>query len=213
MASTVDIRVLELLCARLCHELISPVSAISNGVELMDDESGDMLGEIIGLLAHSSSQASKRLMFYRVAYGYGGAAVESLGLADAGTLVKNLVEGEKVTVAWPDSGEVLGRRATKVLLNSALLGIEALPRGGDMAVTVTVGAEVDIAILATGEGAALRDECIDALGRDADIDALSPRSVQAYFTRHLAESAGGSFDLAPGDGGSITFKARLPKPV
>jgi histidine phosphotransferase ChpT len=213
MASTVDIRVLELLCARLCHELISPVSAINNGIELMDEDAGDMLGEIIALLAHSSGQASRRLMFYRVAYGYGGAAVESLGLADAGALVKKLVEGEKVTVAWPDSGEVLGRRATKVLLNLALLGIEALPRGGEMAVSVTAGAEVDIAIAATGEGAGLRDECLDALGRDADIDALSPRSVQAYFTRHLVAAAGGSFELAPGDGGSITLKARLPKPV
>lgn len=210
MTSTVETRVLELLCSRLCHELISPVTAISNGLELMGDDPGDMVGDILALLGHSSLQASQRLKFYRVAYGYGGEAAESMGLTEAGAYVRGIAEEAKVTVSWPDGADALGRGAVKVLLNTALMAIEALPRGGGINVVVSTGSELDITITATGEGAQLWQESIAALDAGAETDALTPRSVQAYFTRHLAETAGGSFGYHAGVAGTITLKARLP---
>ncbi len=69
---TFEIDVMELLCSRLCHELISPVSAINNGIELMADETGDGLAERTNLMGYSAVQASERLQFYRMAYGRGG---------------------------------------------------------------------------------------------------------------------------------------------
>lgn len=210
MTGTVETRVLELLCSRLCHELISPVSAIGNGLELMGDDPGDMLGEIIALLRQSSSQASQRLKFYRIAYGLGGDAVESMGLTDVGAFVRGIAEEAKITLSWPDGADALGRAAVKVLLNAALMAIEALPRGGEVKTVVSAGSDLDITISATGEGAQLWQESIAALEAGAGVDALTPRSVQAYFTRHLADAAGGSFSYDTDTADTVTLKARLP---
>ncbi len=212
MTSTVDIRVLELLCSRLCHELISPVSAISNGVELMSDDPGDMLGEIIGLLAMSSSQASQRLKFYRIAYGLGGEAASSMGLTDAGTLVRGIVEEEKINLTWPGGTEALGRAAVRVLLNASLMAVEALPRGGQISVAISRsgGTAQELTVTASGEGAQLWEESIAALDPATGADALTPRSVQAYFTRLLAEAAGGSFRHDSGQDGRVILTAQLP---
>ena len=210
MTGTVDTRVMELLCSRLCHELISPVSAICNGLELMGDDPGDMLGDIIALLGQSSSQASQRLKFYRVAYGFGGEALESMGLGDAGEFVRGIAEEAKVTLSWPDGADPLGRAGVKILLNAALMAIEALPRGGEITAVVSVGSDLDITLTATGQGAQLWPESVAALDAGAAVDALTPRSVQAYFTRHLADAAGGSFSYDTGAADTVTLKARLP---
>lgn len=211
MTSTVEIRVLELLCSRLCHELISPVSAIGNGVELMGDDPGDMLGEIIALLAQSSSQASQRLKFYRIAYGLGGEAAGSMALADVGTLVKGIAHESNIVLSWPGGTEVLDRLSTKVLLNTALMAVEALPRGGQIGAAVTDRSGIEIVVTATGEGAQLWPESIAALDHAADLEGLTPRSVQAYFTRILAEAVGGSFAHDVGQVGSVVLKAQLPQ--
>ncbi len=213
MTSTVEIRVLELLCSRLCHELISPVSAISNGVELMSDDPGDMLGEIISLLTLSSSQASQRLKFYRIAYGLGGEAADSMGLADAGTLVKGIVEEVNIDLSWPDGTEVLGRAAIKILLNAALMAVEALPRGGEISVAISGsgGTAQELTLTASGEGAKLWEESIAALDPAISADNLTPRSVQAYFTRFLAEAAGGSFRHDSAQDGRVVLTAQLPE--
>lgn len=213
MTTTIEIRVLELLCSRLCHELIGPVSALSNGVELLGDDPGDMVGDIISLLAQSSGQASQRLKFYRIAYGFGGDTVQALGLGDVGSLVQGLAEEENVTLSWPEGGEALGRSATKVLLNGALMALEALPRGGAVDVQVASGDSLDITITATGEGAGLWEESVAALETDAPADALTPRSVQAYFTAYLTQAAGGSLRHHTSPGGAVVLSAGLPKSV
>src|SRR5690349_9018956 len=72
MPVTAPLRVVELLAARLCHDLISPVAAIANGAELLDEDDPDFVREAVMLVNSSAREANARLQFYRFAYGFGG---------------------------------------------------------------------------------------------------------------------------------------------
>lgn len=212
MNATIHMRILELLCSRLCHELISPVSAISNGVELLNEEPSDTLSEVTDVLAYSSAQASNRLQFYRLAYGFGTGQTSPIGLVQAGELVRGMVDSDKVSIIWPaDMGAfVLSRVGIKVMLNAALLCIEALPRGGTVTVSVAVDDDVEVRMVATGAGAGLHAESIAALATETDIDALTPRSVHARFVALLAASAGGSLSHVQDGDGPVTITVNFP---
>lgn len=212
MNATIHMRILELLCSRLCHELISPVSAIGNGVELLNEEPSDTLSEVTDLLAYSSAQASNRLRFYRLAYGFGTGQASPIGLAEAGELVRGMVDSDKISIVWPaDMGAfVLSRVAVKVMLNAALLCIEALPRGGTVTVSVAVDDDVEVRMVATGAGAGLHAESTAALAMETDIDALTPRSVHARFVALLAASAGGSLSHVQDGEGPVTITVKFP---
>ena len=78
MSNKIQLRVAELMCSRLCHDLISPISAINNGIELMNENDEGIIDSSIELLGTSAKQALDRLSFYRVAFGLaGGGAIIS----------------------------------------------------------------------------------------------------------------------------------------
>jgi histidine phosphotransferase ChpT len=212
MNAPIDMRILELLCSRLCHELISPVSAIGNGIELLGEEPSGSSSEVTALLAYSSGQASMRLQFYRLAYGFGTSQTSPVGLVQAGELVRGMVDGDKVTVAWPDeTGAIgLGRIGIKVILNAALLGIEALPRGGTLTVSIPGTAELEVRIVAAGAGAKLHAESVAALAIDTDVAMLTPRSVQFYFVALLVAAMGGCLSHDQDGDGPATVTVRFP---
>ena len=192
MADALDLRAAELLCSRLCHDLISPVAAINNGLELLGEDDGSSAAEISGLLTLSAGQAAGRLMFYRAAYGLGGDQADSLTIADLAALVEGLVERDKIAFRWPRAGDtVLGRMGSKLLLNAAVLALEALPRGGRVSVALEGEPPAALVIDAEGTGAAIRPEVAEALRADADVESLTARSVHGYFTAWLARSRGG----------------------
>ena len=205
---TMPLRVAELLCSRLCHDLISPVAAVSNGLELLGDGMDD---EISSLLSLSVGQAAGRLTFYRAAYGLGGDSADALSLDDVAGLVRGLVESDAITVELPSGSDPLGRGPAKLLLNAAALGLETLPKAGRLSVSASgLPGGMQIDVHAEGNGVAMRPETAEATVPDADIEALTPRSVQGYLTAWLARSRGGSFDLAGNDDGSVRFAASLP---
>ena len=92
----ISVRVAELLCSRLCHDLISPVAALNNGMELLSDDSAEMIGDVAELLTFSAAQASTRLQFYRVAYGLGGDQAQAVSIADAARLARGITEPGKL---------------------------------------------------------------------------------------------------------------------
>ena len=101
MDSKIELRVLELLCSRLCHDLISPVKAVNNGIELLADHADDMSADIRDLLTLSAGTAAARLQFYRIAYGLGGQNAAPVGLPEAGRLAQGLLEDGKIELDWP----------------------------------------------------------------------------------------------------------------
>jgi histidine phosphotransferase ChpT len=187
MPVAIDLRVLELLSARLCHELVSPIGAINNGVELLGEEDPDFVRDAVVLIGESARRAGKRLQFYRFAY---GTASVGAGL-DPRELVAGLLEGGKVTCDWRAEASSMPAGWSKLACNVIVLAAEALPRGGTVTVRpMAAGGGALLEIAAAGEAVNVTDELRAALRVDAAVDALSARTVQAYFTARLAEQHG-----------------------
>jgi histidine phosphotransferase ChpT len=200
MITDLDMRVLELVCSRLCHELVSPVGAINNGIELIEEMGQEMAEEAIGLIAHSADQASRRLRVLRLAY---GAAGGEGGLDDAAKAAAAYFAGGKIALDWPATGLAppTGRRGlAKLLLNLTVLGEEALPHGGT--ITIRAGtpavpeASAPVHVTAAGTKAGLRPESAAALAGGIDGDALSARNIHAFITRRFATQYGFGLDAA-----------------
>lgn len=194
MSITVELRVLHLLCARLCHDLVGPVGAISNGIELVQEFGADMEKDAFDLIAGSAKRVASELQFFRVAYGMASGMATTV--ADARTLAAPYIEGGRVKLDWParpdDKTTVIGDNPVKLVLNMTLLGVEALARGGTIKVDVALAPSPQITVAAMGEGVRLEEETRKALNGAAAVAELTPRSVQGYFTARLAESVGGA---------------------
>ena len=193
MAFLIDMRVAELLASRLCHELVGPIGAVNNGMELLEDEDLGMSDDAIQLSASSARQAANILQFYRLAYGMSGERIGG-GLDDLRELATGFLASSKTTLDWTMVGQPAGEMPEglgKLLLNVIVLGEECLPRGGTLGVSLAEGpAGLEIAVTANGTGARLREESQFVLADDVVIDELTPRNVHGYFTRLLAQRMG-----------------------
>lgn len=207
MPHSIDFRVLELLCSRLCHDLISPVTAINNGMELMEDDSGDMFDDIRDLLKNSASEGSSKLQYYRLAYGVGGDPDGEIGIGTAADLCDKLVAHEKSDVVWPADRERMVRRLViKSAMNMVLMGLEALPRGGRITVEIDGSG---VSVEARGTGARIQDASREALG-DVAVEALTPRTIQTYFTRQVVAAAGGTLTADTTEAECVKLMAAVP---
>jgi len=195
VAGPLDLRVLELLTARLCHELIGPIAAINNGVELLADDpvlarggaDPDFVHDAIALVGDSASRAASRLQFYRFAYGYGHGHGRSLVGSSPNELASRFFEKTRIACDYGESIRVLPLDWQRLACNLLLTGAEALSRGGSLVLAV---APDGLDLEATGEFAALSPETNAALSLATPVAALTSRSVQAYFTGLLAETLG-----------------------
>ncbi len=192
MAFQIDMRVAELLASRLCHDLVGPIGAVNNGMELLEDEDLGMSEDAIQLSASSARQAANLLQFYRLAYGMAGGRIGG-DLADLRELAAGYLASSKTTLDWaarPPAGE-MPEGLGQLLLNLIALGDECLPRGGSLGVALSEGAAgLEVAVTANGTGARLREETQPVLTDDVIVDELTPRNVHGYFTRLLAQRMG-----------------------
>jgi histidine phosphotransferase ChpT len=202
MPVTVDMRVLELINARLCHELISPVGAINNGVELMSEEESDpdFARDAMKLIASSAKIAGHRLNFYRFAYGSGrGSSARDAALG--------LLEGAKAKADWTDSASALPLEWQRLACNMLVIAAEALPRGGNIEIAAGAGGN-GIVVNAGGDSVNLTAELRAALAEGADIDALTARTVHGYYTARVAEALGARLELTEPQSGRFVLTAR-----
>jgi histidine phosphotransferase ChpT len=205
MSYMIDIRVLELLCSRICHDLISPVTAINNGMELLDDDPGDMLEDIRDLLMNSASEGAGKLQYFRLAYGLGGDPDGEIGIGSAADLTVRLEKHEKSSITWPaDRERMLPRLVIKSAMNMVLMGIEALPRGGEITVSFDNGG---IQVVAVGQGARVEEESQKTLAEGTSVDSVTPRSIQTFFTGHVVAAAGGEIRIDASETDKITLSA------
>lgn len=200
-----DARVAELLCARLCHDLISPVSAINNGVELVM-EMGESVGkDAMSLIGGSAGEASRKLQFFRMAFGSARSATgQNATLADARVGFLGLPVGERISLAWQQTPELMRdvpREAVKMVLNLALSAIDCLAGSGRLEVqTHDAPQAVRLELMAIGDRAKMPDDIATALSEQAKIDDLSPKTVTAYYGSYLARRAATmvASDIRPG---------------
>jgi histidine phosphotransferase ChpT len=205
MRPALDMRVVELLAARLCHELVSPVAAINNGVELLGEEEGDFMQDAVALIGESARRAGKRLQFYRFAYGTAGTSGP-----EPKDLVHGLMEGSKVNCDWAAEAHTLPRDWQKLACNLVVLAAEALPRGGKVSVRAMHGGASGVEVEAAGESLNVTPELRAAMGPQMPVDDLTSRTVHAYFTARLAESMGAGLSLDKVTASGAVFSVRIP---
>lgn len=211
MISSTDLAAL--LCSRLCHDMLSPVGALSNGIELlMDERDPEMRARCLELLEQSARVSADKLKFFRLAYGAAGGYGESVSTEEPRGLVQALVRGNgRVTLNWTVVEPSLPKPAVKVLLNLAAIGLDALPRGG----TLDVGAETrngpaEIVVRAAGTKIAFDGSIGLALEGRLPDDALTTRTAPAHMIRLLAEEVGGGLQFAQTDE-ALIMGAVLPQ--
>jgi histidine phosphotransferase ChpT len=201
-----------LLCSRLCHDLMSPVGALNNGIELLADETDpEMRDKCLELLADSARATANKLKFFRLAFGAGGGFGDEVDTAEARTALEGLFGGEgKVELGWVVEDEKLPKGAIRLLLNLALLAGDALVRGGRL----DVGAErsdgaIELAVRAEGPRILLDPvlrETLESGGRGA----IEPRAAGAWLAHSLAAEGSASIRLSDPSSDVLMIGATLP---
>jgi histidine phosphotransferase ChpT len=212
------IETLEIFSARICHDLVGPVGAISNGVELLSE--GGMSGdpEVIALIADSARGASRRLQFFRSAFGAGNTVSGGQPLEGARALAMDYFADGKVRLAWPIPGSALetraDRRTVRLLLNLLLVAADCLPRGGSVAVDALPSADGGLVVTIRAEGTQARiiDEqraILTVATSTADAPPPSPRAVPAWLASIVRTLAAASLAIEDADG-TVAFVLRFP---
>ncbi|MFG6283656.1 histidine phosphotransferase [Arthrobacter sp. TPD3018] len=184
-----------LLCSRLCHDLLSPVGALNNGLELLGDENDpEMRTRVFQLLSESARASANKLKFFRLAFGAAGGFGEQVDAREAKTAIEGLLADNKRTqFNWWVETETLPKSALKVMLNLALIASEALVRGG----TLDVGGEdnggqLEIVVKIEGPRIILDPELRRTLTEGEGAEGVTPRAAAAYLVHTLAAQAGGT---------------------
>jgi histidine phosphotransferase ChpT len=204
-----DIDLASLLCSRVCHDVISPVGAIANGLELMDDPETDaeLRATALDMVRSSAKTATAKLKFCRIAFGAAGSAGALIDLSEAGEVAKAFVGEEKVKLDWQAPRENRPKQEVKLLLNMLLIALAGIPRGG----VVTVSAEgQNLVVRAKGERAKINEAMGQALAGTADLTTLDARLVQPYYARMLAEIAGLEINMAMESEDTVIVAAKPP---
>lgn len=200
-----DLDLAALLCSRVCHDVISPVGAIANGLELIDDP--DMDAETketaLSMVRSSARTASAKLKFCRIAFGAAGSAGALIDMGEAGETAKAFVGEEKVRLDWLAPRENRPKQQVKLALNMMLMAMAGIPRGG----VVTVNAEGDVfTARAHGDRAKVPEAIAQVVEGTADLTTLDARLVQPYYAKQLAQSAGLTLTMDM-DGDDVVVKA------
>jgi len=179
-----------LLCSRVCHDVISPVGAIINGLEVLDEENdAEMRGFALDLIKKSAEQASARLQFCRLAFGAAGSAGASIDTGDAETVARGLFCGERTELAWHVPSLLMPKNKVKLILNLCLIAAAAIPRGGIIEVTLADAAAERLTVTAKGTNAKLAGQLPGLLAGTPDLPPSGPQDIQAYCAGLVAKAA------------------------
>ncbi|MBZ8132114.1 histidine phosphotransferase ChpT [Afifella sp. IM 167] len=191
-----------LIASRVCHDVISPVGAINNGLEVLDEESDPSMRDFaMDLIRKSARQASAKLQFSRLAFGASGGAGSHIDMQDAGRIATELLSREKVELKWNVASSLLPKAEAKILLNLLLLAANTIARGGVLTVEAAEeGGVVAMRIVAEGDRARLPEHVRDVLTGASVPDPLDAHSVQPLYAVLLAEEAGLTFSIAEEEG-------------
>ena len=188
-----------MLCSRLCHDMLSPVGALSNGLELLADEKDpQMRARCMELLEQSARTSADKLKFFRLAFGAAGGFGDAVPVHEPHSLIEALVRNNgRIVLSWSVNAEALPKPAVKTLLNLAAIGIEALVRGGtlDIAVELRQNAS-EIAIRASGPRIAFDPAVGAALEGSLPPAELSSRTAPAAMIAQMAARTGGNLQFA-----------------
>lgn len=181
-----------LLCSRVCHDLISPVGAIVNGLEVMEDDNDqETKAFAMDLIKKSVRQASAKLQFCRLAFGAAGSAGAQIDLGDAEKVARGFLEDDKTRIAWNLPRALLPKNRVKLLLNMILIAGQSIPRGGQIAVDpIGEGETMSFRISAAGSYAKVPQAVPELLSGGSHGGTIDAHAVQPYYTSLLAKDCG-----------------------
>jgi histidine phosphotransferase ChpT len=181
-----------LIASRVCHDIISPVGAITNGLEVLEEDSSEeMRGFAMELIKKSARQASAKLQFARLAFGASGSAGAEIDLGDAESVARGFMAGEKASLEWTATRVLMPKNKVKLLLNLVLIGTHAVPRGGVVAVTVEGSATAPVFTLTcTGPNARVPAGAETYLNGEMGDALPDAHMIQPIYAGLLAAAAG-----------------------
>ncbi|OLP62065.1 histidine phosphotransferase [Xaviernesmea oryzae] len=196
-----------LLCSRVCHDIISPVGAINNGLELLDEGGAD--ADAMELIRASALNASVRLKFARLAFGASGSVGASIDTGEAEKAARDFAAVEKKTeISWTGPRVIIAKNRVKLLLNLFLIAYGSIPRGGSVDIVLD-NPEYDAVFTLTAKGRMMRvpPKLVELLSGTLE-EAIDAHTIQPYYTVVLAEEAGMEIDVRS-TGEEIIFTARM----
>lgn len=196
-----------LLCSRVCHDVISPVGAIVNALEVLEEDDPSMRDFALELIKKSARNASARLQFARLAFGAAGSAGAMIDLGDAGNVANGFLNDEKLSLDWDAPRALLPKNQVKLLLNLLIIAAQAVPRGGKLISRATVdGEQGSFEITASGSHARIPAHVEELLAGNAPGGAIDAHAVQPVYTGMVARAAGMDISIAI-EGDTVTIKA------
>lgn len=202
-----DLDLAALVSSRICHDIISPVGAIANGLEVMEEDADQaMRDHAMDLIRKSATQASAKLQFARLAFGAAGSAGSEIDLNEAQKVARAVAETDKHKVEWEGPAVSLAKDKVKLLLNIVTLAMLALPRGGTLKVSISGESSApEFTVRCEGDAARI-PEAFEQMLSGGNDHALDAHSIQPYYALRLATSANMTLN-ARKDGESVVFSA------
>jgi histidine phosphotransferase ChpT len=197
-----DIEFAALMVSRVCHDLVGPLGAVVNGLEVLEDErDAAMRADALKLVTSSADQALARIQFMRIAFGAAGSAGAELDLGEIGRLVSGLLAGGKVALEWNVPRAYWAKDWAKLLMNATLVAADCLPRGGTVTVEATAdGAAPGFRIRAAGAHARLPEEAEKSIRGEALAAPPDARGIQPVLTRKLSSAVNAGLAISAADG-------------
>src|SRR4249919_2230108 len=181
-----------LLCSRVCHDLISPVGAIVNGLEVLEEEKDEATKEFaLDLIKRSAGTASAKLQFCRIAFGAAGSAGAQIDLGDAENIARGFLEDDKTKLAWNLPRALSPKNRVKLLLNMLVIAGQAIPRGGRISIEpIGSGDTMGFRVTAAGTNAKIPPAVPSLLTGEERGDGLDAHRIQPFYAGLLAKACG-----------------------
>ncbi|MDA4847878.1 histidine phosphotransferase ChpT [Hoeflea poritis] len=186
-----------LLCSRVCHDIISPVGAINNGLELLDEGGAD--DDAMDLIRTSAHNASVRLKFARLAFGASGSVGASIDTGEAEKAVMDFASADnKTEIDWQGSRAIIAKNKVKLLLNLFLVAYGSIPRGGAISIILEdLETAPKFTLKATGKMVRVPPKFLEIHSGESS-EPIDAHSIQPYYTVLLAEAAGMTINTTAG---------------
>jgi histidine phosphotransferase ChpT len=181
-----------LACSRVCHDVISPVGAIINGLEVLDEENDAEMRQVaLDLIKKSAATASARLQFCRLAFGAAGSAGASIDTSDAESVTRGLISDDRTKLVWNVPRQLAPKNKVKLLLNLCLLAFAAIPRGGVVTVEAKgEGGAMEVEVEAKGPNARLAKGAAALIAGEPENGAIDAHTIQPFFAGVVARACG-----------------------
>ena len=207
-----NVELIALIASRICHDLVSPVGAIANGIEILGEDPDDeaIREQALDLISASALQASRRLSYCRLALGAGGGPAAMLDTVDVVRTATELLEGGRVSLDWRDAPPSLPRNIVKVTLLFIMAGTDCLARGGRLSVSaVYSGEKWQIRVSANGDRLTIHPSLSAAIAGTLDLPEVDAKLAPTVYAGHLARERGGNAALV-NSGGVLHLQAEMP---